>query len=187
MFIKRQATFVPFFYTAVVVGGRRCSTFFSRRAGVFIKRQATFVPGFSRRPCYPCCCHCRCCCSRCPFLVNFGRFFPALLRGIDVDAEGFAHTQDLLRRKPSVGSDVRQFSKNIAGRAMVCTSVLSVVPREIAFGNCNIGKCVSSFVCPCALFGGVFCCCYLCTGGLLKGWERGGAYGRPHAFVFGGG
>lgn len=62
-----------------------------------------------------------------------------LLRGDDVDAEGFAASQELLRRKPSVGSDVRQFSKNIAGRAMVCTSLLSVVPREIVFGNCNIG------------------------------------------------
>ncbi|CAM9351279.1 unnamed protein product, partial [Ectocarpus fasciculatus] len=57
-----------------------------------------------------------------------------------VDAEGFAHSREMLRRKPSVGSDVRQFSKNIAGRAMVCTSVLSVVPREISFGNCNIGE-----------------------------------------------
>lgn len=57
-----------------------------------------------------------------------------------IDAEGYARSRALLRRRPSVGSDVRQFSKNIAGRAMVCTSVLSVVPREVGFGNCNIGK-----------------------------------------------
>ncbi|CAM9518115.1 unnamed protein product [Pylaiella littoralis] len=69
-----------------------------------------------------------------------GQWDDALPRGDDVDAEGFPASRELLRRKPSVGSDVGQFSKNIAGRAMVCTSVLSVVPREIAFGNCNIGE-----------------------------------------------
>lgn len=67
--------------------------------------------------------------------------------GDDVDAEGYAHSKSLLRRKLSVGSDVRQFSKNIAGRAMVCTSVVSASPRELSFGNCNIGEslCALSF------------------------------------------
>lgn len=113
-----------------------------------------------------------------PFLV----LLSALLRGDDVDAEGFAHTQDLLRRKPSVGSDVRQFSKNIAGRAMVCTSVLSVVPREIAFGNCNIGACVCFF---CGVFARG------ARGFGRKGFGRGGGRGSggagAHALVFGGG
>lgn len=63
---------------------------------------------------------------------------PALLDE-SVDAEGYIHSQAIVSRKSTIGSDVRQFSKNIAGRAMVCTSVLTVAPREITFGNCNIG------------------------------------------------
>ncbi|CAN0561280.1 unnamed protein product, partial [Ectocarpus sp. 12 AP-2014] len=46
-----------------------------------------------------------------------GQWDDALLGGDAVDVEGFAHSREMLRRKPSVGSDVRQFSKNIAGRA----------------------------------------------------------------------
>lgn len=59
-----------------------------------------------------------------------------------------------------MGSDVRQFSKNIAGRAMVCTSVLSVVPREMAFGSCNIGASIR----PCTLS-----CCGIFAGGGREG------------------
>lgn len=64
--------------------------------------------------------------------------FPALLDE-SVGAGGYIHSQAIVSRKSSIGSDVRQFSKKIAGRAMVCTSVLTVAPREITFGNCNIG------------------------------------------------
>lgn len=84
-----------------------------------------------------------------------------------------------------MGSDVRQFSKNIAGRAMVCTSVLSVVPQEIAFGNCNIGAYARAFA--------VSFLPDLGAGG-ERGRERrieGGGQGRrrmdaPRAVVFGG-